>query len=213
MSFETLIDAQANPATNQHYAFIAHQKRKAPNFPRKPKSQTPLRLSLQQSSYNQHKGNPTTRSNQPANDKPTCQICGKRGHTALDCYHRFDLSFQGWLPPTDLAAMAAETNNSYDQHVWYVDSGANAHITANAANLTNQESYEGADTVQVGNGSGLVVKHTRNSTLTFDHASFKLKNVFHCPNASTNLLSINQLCLDNDCYFVLTGTDFCVKDN
>lgn len=78
LSFETLIDAQANPATDQHYDFAAHQNGKAPNFPRKPTSQTPLRSSLQQSSYNQNKGNPTTHSTQPANDRPTCQICGKR---------------------------------------------------------------------------------------------------------------------------------------
>ncbi|KAA8524732.1 hypothetical protein F0562_011155 [Nyssa sinensis] len=49
LSFETLIDAQANSVTDQHYAFAAHQKWKAPNFPRKTKSQTPLRSSLQQS--------------------------------------------------------------------------------------------------------------------------------------------------------------------
>lgn len=213
LSFETLIDAQNNSAFEQHYAFAITHKKKPPFMSRKPRPPTLTpKPQLQQSSSHPNKGNhfpPTTRTN----DRPTCQICDKRGHIALDCYHRFDFSYQGRLPPADLAAMAAESHSSYDQNVWYADSGANAHITAHAANLTNQTSYEGADTVQVGNGSGLVIKNTGTSTLHFDHASFTLKHILHCPNASANLLSINQLCLDNDCYFVLTATDFYVKDN
>jgi hypothetical protein len=31
--------------------------------------------------------------------KASCQICGKPGHLALDCYHRMDYSFQGKNPP------------------------------------------------------------------------------------------------------------------
>lgn len=26
--------------------------------------------------------------------KPQCQVCGKHGHTALECWHRFDQEFQ-----------------------------------------------------------------------------------------------------------------------
>ncbi|KAJ0035239.1 hypothetical protein Pint_26024 [Pistacia integerrima] len=152
LSFETLIEAQHNSAPDQHYAFAANQKGKAPFFPRKSKQQSTTPKPLLP--HKGHQDSPTTRPNQQAYDRPTCQICGKRGHVALDCYHRFDFSFQGRLPPADLAAMAVEANNSYDQNVWYADSGANAHISANRANLTNQASYEGANTVQVGNGSG-----------------------------------------------------------
>ncbi|KAF5447125.1 hypothetical protein F2P56_032697 [Juglans regia] len=117
LSSETLIEAQHNSAPDQHYAFAANQRGKAPFFLNKPKQQTITSEQRQSgSSYN---------SNQ-----------------------------SGHLPPADLAAMAVEANNSYDQNVWYADSGANAHITTNAANLTNQAFYEGANTVLVGNGSG-----------------------------------------------------------
>jgi hypothetical protein len=43
--------------------------------------------------------------------------------------------------------MASEVNNSYDQYVWYTNSGANAFITTNTTNLTNQKSYEADDTI------------------------------------------------------------------
>ena len=32
---------------------------------------------------------------QSQNSRPTCQICGKNGHIALDCYHRMNFAYQG----------------------------------------------------------------------------------------------------------------------
>jgi hypothetical protein len=107
--------------------------------------------------------------------------------------------------------MAAEANNTFEQQTWYADSGANAHITANVANLTTLQPYDDLETVQVGNGSCLIIKNTGFSSLHTDHTSFQLNKVFHCPQATTNLLSINQLCLDNDCYFILTGIIFVLR--
>jgi hypothetical protein len=43
-----------------------------------------------------------------------CQICGKTSHQALDCFHRMDFSYQGRHPPSQLAAMAAQTNATID---------------------------------------------------------------------------------------------------
>jgi len=109
--------------------------------------------------------------------------------------------------------MAAEVNNSYDQHVWYTDSGANAHITTNAGNLTKQQSYKGDDTLQVGNGSDLVVKQAWNSTLSFDHSSFKPTNVLYYPNTSAIFLSINQLFWIMIVILYQLILIFCVKEN
>jgi hypothetical protein len=40
-----------------------------------------------------------------------------------------DYAFQGCNPPTQLAAMTAQSNSTYEKQNWLVDSGANAHIT------------------------------------------------------------------------------------
>ena len=109
--------------------------------------------------------------------------------------------------------MATEANNTFEQHTWYADSGANAHITANVADLTTLQPYDGMDIVQVGNGSGLMIQNTGSSSLHTSHHSFHLNNVLYCPQAASNLLSINQFCLDNNCYFILTGTSFFIKEN
>jgi hypothetical protein len=53
--------------------------------------------------------------NKPEHNRPTCQICGKIGHYAVDCYHRIDFAYQGKNPPTKLAAMAHASNLSITQ--------------------------------------------------------------------------------------------------
>jgi hypothetical protein len=210
LSFETLVEAPIL-MQNQNFAFAA----KHTNYPkRKPAGTVPRSQQFVVSA--QPRGPPKNHLNHDRGapyERPNCQICDKHNHIALDCFQRFNFSFQGRRPSSKLAATAAEANNTFEQQTWYADSGANAHITANAANLTTLQPYDDHDTVEVGNGSGLIIKHTRFSTLHTNHNSFQLNKVFHCPQAATNLLSINQLCLDNDCYFILTGMDFCVKEN
>jgi hypothetical protein len=41
---------------------------------------------------------------------------------------------------------------------------------------------------------------------------FKLNNIMHCPKASANLLSIQKLCIDNCCYFILTSSHYYLND-
>ncbi len=60
---------------------------------------------------------PHSRSGQ----RPTCQVCGRLGHTALVCYHRFDQTYQadGLNPNADIAALA----QSWDLN-WYLNISA-----------------------------------------------------------------------------------------
>ena len=67
------------------------------------------------------------------NDRPSCQICGKAGHQALDCYPRMDFAYQGKNPQTKLAAMALASNVALTncQDPWLADLGTSDHLTAN----------------------------------------------------------------------------------
>jgi hypothetical protein len=158
--------------------------------------------------------NSNLNSDQPP--RPACQICGKHGHNALNCYHRMDYTYQGRHPPTKLASMVAQMNADFETKEWLADSGANAHITGDPANINEPQPFEGADTVGIGNGTGLNIKSIGSShvqsTLS-NKSQFLLKDVLHCPNAAANLLSINKFCIDNNCWFALTGSNFTVKDN
>lgn len=64
-------------------------------------------------------------------ERPTCQICGKLSHLAIDCYHRMDYAYQGKHPPTKLAAMVTTSNAciTQDQH-WFIDNAATDHVIA-----------------------------------------------------------------------------------
>uniref|UniRef100_A0A2N9ISB5 Integrase catalytic domain-containing protein n=1 Tax=Fagus sylvatica TaxID=28930 RepID=A0A2N9ISB5_FAGSY len=71
---------------------------------------------------------------QAKSDRPTCQICWKQGHYAIDCYHRMDFAYQGKNPTTKLAAMASASNLQHTQsaETWLTDSGASDHISASS---------------------------------------------------------------------------------
>lgn len=131
-----------------------------------------------------------------------CQIYGKFGYQALDCFQRMNYSYQGRHPPTQLAALAAKPNSQIEnseEQPWYADSGANNHIIAALENLAIQEPYKGDDEIAVGNGSGLPIMSTGYSTLFHSNKPFHMKNIFHCPSVAANLLSIQKFCLDNNC--------------
>ena len=112
--------------------------------------------------------------------------------------------------------MVAQVNAEFETQDWLADSNANTHITAEASNITNPQPFNGTDTVGIGNSVGLNIKSLGSSILysKSPHKSyFLLKDILHCHDASINLLSINKFCLNNNCWFALTGSSFIVKDN
>jgi len=82
--------------------------------------------------------------------------------------------------------MIAESNTTYlNQHQWYVDSGANIHVTLDIANLTTSHPYEGDASVGLGNGTSLHISHTGNASIkTLFSTTLALNNVAYCPQAS-----------------------------
>jgi hypothetical protein len=124
-----------------------------------------------------------------------------------------DFAFQGRHPPAQLAAMAAYTQDTPEvEQPWYLDSGANHHVTSELEKLNLKQPYQGNDSVTVGNGGGLQIANTGSSLISTPISLFYLHKVLHCPKASANLLSIQQFCRDNHCYFILTSTHFTIKD-
>ncbi|GKV51885.1 hypothetical protein SLEP1_g58504 [Rubroshorea leprosula] len=77
-----------------------------------------------------NKNNSSSRVVGEIKNKVACQICGKRNHTALKCFNRFNHAYQGDHPPTALAALTITANDDDDSE-WHLDSGASGHMTAN----------------------------------------------------------------------------------
>jgi hypothetical protein len=164
--------------------------------------------SFNASNFNASQSYPQQQSqsaSQAKSERPTCQICWKQGHYAIDCYHRMDFAYQGKNSTTKLAAMASASNIQYTQSVetWFTDSGALDHISASSNNLSPQVPYHGQEQVSVGNGQQVLIQTIGNSQLHTKFHKFQLQNVLHVPRIASNLLSVNKLCLHNhySCYF------------
>ncbi|KAF5453958.1 hypothetical protein F2P56_023662 [Juglans regia] len=100
------------------------------------------------------------RSFSPATSQhPTCQVCQKSGHVALQCRHRFDHSYQ-YGAPTSFSANFTQPGFLPDT-TWYPDSAATHHITHDLNNLNlHSEPYCGSEQIRVGDGSGLLIQNT-----------------------------------------------------
>ncbi|KAL6314025.1 hypothetical protein AAG906_011759 [Vitis piasezkii] len=73
--------------------------------------------------------------------RPQWQLCGKFGHTAMKCYHRFDITYQH--------------NN------------ATQHLTHSAQTLSHVQLYSGANQVTIGGGQSLPIHNTGNKRFPF----------------------------------------------
>lgn len=98
-----------------------------------------------------------------ADQKMVCQICGKTGHPAIRCWHRFDNSYQEDEIPQALAAVRiTEITDGSD---WYPDSGATAHVTNSTQRLNQSQPYYGSDSDMVGDGNYLPITHVGSAEL------------------------------------------------
>jgi hypothetical protein len=73
-------------------------------------------------------------------DKLVCQVCKKRGHEALDCWHRFDNAMYLSSPQTFFNSTISNPNEG-----WFLNSGASHHVTSDLNYLTSFHAYDGQD--------------------------------------------------------------------
>ncbi|KAI0498246.1 hypothetical protein KFK09_021487 [Dendrobium nobile] len=135
-----------------------------------------------------------------------CQICGKPGHSAVNCWYRHDTSYNS----TPQAYIM--TDNSQPAE-WFLDSGATEHLTSNPAQLQNMQPYTGNSNVQVGNGQQLQIAHTGQGLLPTPLRKLRLSKIFHVPQMSHNLISVHKLTSENPCYVLLHSNGFLIKDS
>jgi histone deacetylase 1/2 len=93
-----------------------------------------------------------------------------------------------------------------------MDSGATDHITGDLDRLHIRDGYNGTDRVQVGNGAGLHITHTGQSSISTAANSLVLKNVLRVPQISKNLLSVHKLAKDNGVFIEFYPYYFLIKD-
>ena len=155
--------------------------------------------------------NPQSWNTNPS-PRPTCQICYKSGHTALDCYQRMNYAYQGRHPPAKLAAMATSAPINPNQTTWISDTGATDHFTPDLNNIPDNRAYTDSQLVSVGNGHQLPISHIGNAQLRTSSYLFRLRKVLRVPNITSNLLSVQSFCRDNACSFHFNARNFQIQD-
>ncbi|KAF7825288.1 Retrovirus-related Pol polyprotein from transposon TNT 1-94 [Senna tora] len=97
--------------------------------------------------------------------RPQCQACGRVGHLAVNCYHRYDQNFTKATLHQSIQNQQARQQNTnsnnapieatiatpetlFDQNR-YPDSEASNHVTNNSTNLQTRQQYDGPEKVYV----------------------------------------------------------------
>jgi hypothetical protein len=142
------------------------------------------------------RGPPHSQHHFTSNNLPSCQVCGKTGHTTLKCYRRFDRSFKGDESSSMATYMVAPSSQS--DLSWYPNTVATNHMTADLNNLNLQaDEYTGSEQVRVGNGQGLKIAHYGASNLLAKN-HICLPNMLHVPQLTKNLFFIHKFAHDNN---------------
>jgi len=142
-------------------------------------------------------------------EKPTCQICGKVGHTAQRCWYRYDDDEE--YQQQGKTAGAASTSYGIDTN-WYIDSGSSDHITGDLEKLTVHNKYKGKDQVHGADGKDMSIRNIVHSVIHTPCKDLSLKNILHVPCAKKNLLSIQRLAFANKAFLEFHPHSFFIKD-
>ena len=110
-----------------------------------------------------------------------CQVCENKGHTALDCWYRFDESYS-----SNTKTAAAATHGYGVDTNWYMDTAATDHITSDLDKLTVQNKYKGTDQIITASGAGMNINNIGHAVINTPVGSLQLKNVLHVPHATKN---------------------------
>jgi len=170
--------------------------------------------------------------------KIQCQVCYKFGHSAADCYHRFNPNYvtqqynqnhsgnqnrnYSYQRPNSQPqqnaqapqAYLANANPAQQAQNWYIDSEATHHVTASPQNLMNEVPTSGNEHVFLGNGQGLPIISTGSAIFQSPFASnvkLTLNNLLHVPHITKNLVSVSQFVKDNNVFFEFHSSHCVVK--
>jgi histone deacetylase 1/2 len=98
--------------------------------------------------------------------------------------------------------------------LWFPDSGATHHVTADPLNLQQSEPAPVSDKLFMGNGQGLVIKSVGSSSFfspIHPSSSLLLDKLLLVPSITKNLISVSRFARDNHVFFEFHPTTCFVK--
>lgn len=143
----------------------------------------------------------TTNAVQSSSSILVCQICEKRGHSALSCFHHHNE--QHFPSNVDKSRQRFHYNNKASTTkespaanvIWYPDSGVSVHVNSDPHCI--QKSHQSSKSLTVANGNRLRFNQTGSSNFLLANKFIHLKEILLAPFISKNLLSLSKFCLHN----------------
>lgn len=140
---------------------------------------------------------------------PHYQLRRKDGHYASQCPGLPTFAKQSVKIDANLAhAFTAKCNVDHNCSDWYVDTGASAHMTPEASNLTNSAPCTGNEHVAFCNGNILNISRIGNASITKD---INLADVLVIPKLTKNLISISKLTSDSPVNVLFSNNQFAIQ--
>ncbi|WVZ51499.1 LOW QUALITY PROTEIN: hypothetical protein U9M48_002643 [Paspalum notatum var. saurae] len=136
-------------------------------------------------------------NNSGSNIRPKCQLCGKRGHTVINCWHRFDEDF---------------TPDERGSHRLLWRRYKLVHGYRELEKLTVRDKYKGHDQIHTASGAGMKISHIGYFVVKTPTRNLHPKYVLHVPRASKNLVSVHRLAPDNSAFLEFHPDYFFIKD-
>lgn len=114
--------------------------------------------------YYRGKGQRGYNGSQAGRSTATCQICNKVGNLASVSFFRYDQNSsdqnQKQQHSAQVSAIAPEAEqNTEGSLLWFPDSGASTHVTADYSNINTGMNYNGQDRLHMGDGTGISIQH------------------------------------------------------
>ena len=150
-----------------------------------------------------------------------CYNCGKSGHFKKECplllvgngnqanmgesvtERRFDTEHVGWATTVNEVSVNNQTGNVTRvskeslRNIWFLDSGATAHMACSTVGMTNFVSGKGTISVANGGTAEVFGKGTVKLTVRVENGKgnidLTLKDVLYVPNLDKNLISVMEL--------------------
>lgn len=155
----------------------------------------------------------------------TCWVCGKTGHLARECWHRYGQASSSSAnlvegTEADFEANEAELevaftefqDSLYNSEKWYMDSGTSRHVTGEKNHLVSVTSPVGKRTVTTADGERHAVGGSGDVNVKSDCGEIKMTNVMYVPSLKRNLISVGSL-TDKGHVIVFTNRKCLVLDN
>ncbi|KAL4302051.1 hypothetical protein GQ457_10G019450 [Hibiscus cannabinus] len=129
-----------------------------------------------------------------------------------------DLSSQSFqplvsLPSAPMSFATSPITSAMNGGAWCPDSGASHHVTYNQSNLQSGVPYAGNNSLLIGGGAGVLIRHVGQGSIYTSAKPLFLQNLLHVATIKKNLLSVSQLTRDNNVFFEFHADGCYVKDS